>query len=157
MKKGFLKTGCTKIRISNFQCPGTGVAENLVVYFLGYSLILFTEIPSHTLKKSYLKEQSARDKIRVIIYFIGYKAMMKSNDYSPFSEYSNLIFDIYQCRNLNHRGNTNNEYEQSTYDRILPMKSFYYFKFMGALTQFIEYIKDGYDNLKTIHDYALTC
>jgi hypothetical protein len=39
MKKGFLKTGCTKIRISNFQCPGTGVAENLVVYFLGYSLI----------------------------------------------------------------------------------------------------------------------
>ena len=106
---------------------------------------------------SSLKEQSARDKIRVIIYFIGYKAMMKPNDYSPFSEYSNLIFDIYQCRNLNHRGNTNNEYEQSIYDRILPMKSFYYFKFMGALAQFIEYIKDGYESLNTIYDYALTC
>ena len=38
-KKGFLKTSCARIRIFNCQCPKTRVAENFVVYFLGYSLL----------------------------------------------------------------------------------------------------------------------
>jgi hypothetical protein len=42
-KKGFLKTSCARIRIFNCQCPKTRVAENFVVYFLGYSLQDYTK------------------------------------------------------------------------------------------------------------------
>lgn len=44
---------------------------------------------------------------------------------------------------MNHRGNTQNEWERAVYDRIFPLKSFYYFKFMGVLAQYIDYIKVG--------------
>lgn len=44
---------------------------------------------------------------------------------------------------MNHRGNTQNEWELEVFNRILPLKSFYYFKFMGGLAQYIDYIKEG--------------
>lgn len=34
------------------------------------------------------------------------------------------------------------------------MKSFYYFKFMGVLSQYIEYIKDGIAHLPELEEYA---
>ena len=39
-------------------------------------------------------------------------------------------------------------------DRILPLKSLYYFKFLGVLAQYVEYIKEGYAYIPTIIDYA---
>ena len=50
-----------------------------------------------------LQTQYAMDKIRTIVYFLGYKAMMKSGDYDSFVEITSLLNDIYQCRNMNHR------------------------------------------------------
>ena len=53
-----------------------------------------------------LQSQYANDKIRIIIYFLGYRAAMKNSDYESYKEITAIMNDIYQCRNMNHRGNT---------------------------------------------------
>lgn len=111
---------------------------------------------THAFEKSRksLQSQYAIDKIRNVVYFLGYKAMMKSSDYDSFIEVTSLLNDIYQCRNMNHRGNTQNQWEKETYDRIIPLKSLYYFKFLGVLAQYVEFIKNGYGFVPTIVDYC---
>ncbi len=103
-----------------------------------------------------LQTQYAIDKIRTIVYFMGYKAMMKSSDYDSFVEITSLLNDIYQCRNMNHRGNTQSQWEKETFDRIIPLKSLYYFKFLGVLAQYVEYIKEGYSYIPKILDFCET-
>ena len=104
--------------------------------------------------RSALQTQYAMDKVRSLVYFLGYKAIMKSSDYDAYIEISSSLNDIYQCRNMNHRGNTQTKFEQETLDRILPLKSFYYFKFMGILAQYINYINTGYQCIPAIEKYA---
>ncbi len=106
--------------------------------------------------KATLQGQYPTNKMRTIVYFLGYKAMMKSSDYVSFVEITKLLNDIYQCRNMNHRGNTQRQREKETYDRIIPLKSLYYFKFLGVLAQYVEYIKEGYTYIPTILDYSKT-
>ena len=108
------------------------------------------------IEKSKMALQSlyAIDKIRTIVYFLGYQAMMKSSDYDSFIEITSLLNDIYQCRNMNHRGNTLNQWEQEILDRVLPLKSFYYFKFLGVLAQYISFIKNGMSFLPSLEKYA---
>lgn len=114
-----------------------------------------TEQPNYVVRsKVALQSQYAIDKIRAIVYFIGYKAALNNSDYTSYVEFTSLMQDIYQCRNMNHRGNTLKEWEQKTLDRILPMKSLCYFKFMGALSQYVEFVKSGYGSLPGIETYA---
>ena len=101
-----------------------------------------------------LQSQYAGDKIRIIVYYLGYKAALENKDYDSYVKYTSLMNDIYQCRNMNHRGNTLTEWEQNTLNRILPMKSFYYFKFLGALAQYIKYIKEGLLALNELSQYV---
>lgn len=104
--------------------------------------------------QSSLQAQYASDKIRAIIYFLGYKATMRNVDYENYKEITSLMSDIYQCRNMNHRGNTLTQWETDTINRIFPMKSYYYFKFTGALAQFVNGIKDGYLFITSIELYC---
>ena len=101
-----------------------------------------------------LQTQYAIDKIRIIVYFLGYKAMMKGSDYDSFIEITLLLNDIYQCRNMNHRGNSQNEWERETFARIIPLKSLYYFKFLGVLAQYVEYIKEGWGYIPELKKYS---
>ena len=101
-----------------------------------------------------LQTQYAMDKIRTIVYFLGYKAMMKSGDYDSFVEITSLLNDIYQCRNMNHRGNSQNQWEKETFDRIFPLKSLYYFKFLGVLAQYVEYIKEWWWYIPELKKYS---
>lgn len=101
-----------------------------------------------------LQTQYAIDKIRIIVYFLGYKAMMKGSDYDSFIEITLLLNDIYQCRNMNHRGNSQNQWEKETFARIIPLKSFYYFKFLGVLAQYVEYIKEGWGYIPELKKYS---
>lgn len=101
-----------------------------------------------------LQTQYAIDKIRIIVYFLGYKAKMKKSDYDSFVEITSLLNDIYQCRNMNHRGNTQNQWEKDTYDKIIPLKSLYYFKFLGVLAQYVEYIKEGWGYIPELKKYS---
>ena len=103
-----------------------------------------------------LQNQYAIDKIRIIVYYFGYGAKMKSSDFEGYKEITGLLNDVYQCRNTNHRGNTLTEYETETLNRILPMKSFYYFKFLGVLAQYVDYIKIGSASIANIAAYAKT-
>lgn len=101
-----------------------------------------------------LQTQHAIDKIRTIVYFFGYKTMMKSSDYESFVEITSLLNDIYQCRNMNHRGNTQSQWEKETFARIVPLKSLYYFKFLGVLAQYVEYIKEGWEYIPELKKYS---
>lgn len=103
-----------------------------------------------------LQSQYAIDKVRIIVYFLGFKAMMKNSDYDSFVSITNLLSDIYQCRNMNHRGSTQNQWEKDTLNRITPLQSFYYFKFLGVLAQYVEYIKNGIPFVPTIANYCKT-
>lgn len=80
--------------------------------------------------------------------------MMKSGDYDSFVEITSLLNDIYQCRNMNHRGNSQNQWEKETFDRIFPLKSLYYFKFLGVLAQYVEYIKEGWGYIPELKKYS---
>ena len=106
--------------------------------------------------QSTLQSQFAIDKVKILIYFLGYKAMMKNSDYDSYKEITTLLSDIYTCRNMNHRGNTLNKWEKEVLDRIMPLKSFYYFKFLGALAQYLEYIKTGLAFVPEIKKYCDT-
>lgn len=101
-----------------------------------------------------LQSQVARDKIRIIVYFLGYKAMMRGSDYDSYVEFTSLLDDIYQCRNMNHRGNTLYPWEEERLNRILPMQSYYYFKFMGALAQYVDFIRTGLSFIPQIKSYC---
>jgi hypothetical protein len=79
---------------------------------------------------------------------------LKNSDYDSFREITGLLNDVYQCRNMNHRGNTLTQWEEETLGRIVPMKSFYYFKFLGCLAQFVEYVRNGSKVIPEIAKYA---
>lgn len=55
---------------------------------------------------------------------------------------------------MNHRGNTLTQWEEETLNRIIPMKSLYYFKFLGCLAQYISFIKKGDSEMSNILAYA---
>lgn len=140
----YLKTGEDK-ELSFFDRSGNYTVANLVLWGGAFEK-----------SRKSLQSQNANDKIRTIVYFLGYKAMMKNSDFDSFREITSLLNDIYQCRNMNHRGNTQSESEKKTYDRIIPLKSFYYFKFLGVLAQYIEYIKEGYAYIPVLLDFCKT-
>jgi hypothetical protein len=102
----------------------------------------------------HLKDLQAIDKIRNVVYFIGYKAEMVSWMYKGFNEICNLLYDLYQCRNLNHRGIIRSERVQNVIDKITPLESLYYFKFYGLLVQYVEFIKEGFPISSKLIEYA---
>ena len=104
--------------------------------------------------KTTLQSLYALDKIRTVVYFLGFKAEMKASDYDYYVEITNLLSDIYQCRNMNHRGNILTPWEKEAINRITKTKSFSYFKFIGALTQYVEFIKSGWEELPRMLQYA---
>lgn len=116
--------------------------------------LLFGKTNAFEKSRKSLQAQYAIDKIRTIVYFWGYKAKMKNSDFDSFLEITSLLNDIYQCRNMNHRGNTQNQWEKDTYDKIIPLKSLYYFKFLGVLAQYVEYIKEGWGYIPELKKYS---
>ena len=97
----------------------------------------------------------ALDKLKTIVYFVGYKTLIFGSNIDDYKDYINLLSDIYQCRNTNHRGCTLEAWQQCKLDKVLAHKSVYYFKFLGALTQFIEMIKGGWTELPAMRQYAI--
>ena len=115
-------------------------------------LLFYTNASEKTSKS--LHEQYAIDKINTIVYFLGYKAMLKFSDNASFREIKSLLNDIYQCRNMNHRGGSQSEWQKRVTDRIIPLKSLYYFKFLGVLAQYVEYIKEGWRYIPELKKYS---
>ena len=115
--------------------------------------LLFYSKASEKSSKS-LHEQYATDKINTIVYFLGYKAMLKYSDNTSFREIKDLLNSIYQCRNMNHRGSSQSQWQNNIIAKIIPLKSLYYFKFLGVLAQYIEYIKEGWEFMPELKKYS---
>lgn len=104
--------------------------------------LLFLQKP----EEKYLEQITslyAIDKIRLIMYFICYKATLRNTDYKHFKEFGDLIYHLYQYRNRNHRGEVIKDNQKEIFTKIDPLKSFYYFKFSTFLIFYIEGIKSG--------------
>lgn len=116
------------------------------------------DIPNYLSKsENPCSKQYAVDKMRIVVYFIGYKAEMKSDDFDRFKEICSLLYDLYQCRNTNHRYTDNpepSEWEQNKLKTIDSMKSFYYSKFHGLLSQYVEFVKNGFPMNNKLVKYA---
>lgn len=104
----------------------------------------------------HLNELYAIDKIRNVVYFVGYKAEMLNEMYRGFNDICDLLYDLYQCRNLNHRGTAQTERVQKSIDKIKPLESLYYFKFYGLLVQYVEFVKEGFPLSERLVNYANT-
>ena len=57
-----------------------------------------------------------------------------------FDSIYNELNELYQCRNLNHRGGESTPYQESIISNILPHRYLYYLKFTGLLVNFVEHI-----------------
>lgn len=112
------------------------------------------ELNSIKKSRTTLQSQYALDKIRIVVYFLGYKGMMKNSDYDSFREFTSVLSDIYACRNMNHRGNTRTPWELEIFDRVFSQKGIYYLKFLGALTEYIDCVKKGYSQIQKMLEYA---
>lgn len=104
-----------------------------------------------------LQNQSAMDKMRIIVYYLGYKALMVNSDYNTYKDFTDSLSDIYSCRNLNHRGNVPTDWEKEKMDRILPMKSLNCFKYIGILAQYVEYVRNNISYIADLKSFADSC
>lgn len=86
-------------------------------------------------------------KVRAVLYYFYFKETLEFSS-NKFDEIYNNAYNLYQIRNLNHRGGEKNEYQQKVLDEVIPNHNKYYFKFMGFLESFVSVINH---NLKTMH------
>jgi hypothetical protein len=77
------------------------------------------------------------EKVRAVLYFVFFEE--KTTKYTYESKYSELN-ELYQCRNLNHRGGKRSEYQEDIISNILPHQYLYYLKFTGLLVGYVERI-----------------
>ena len=88
-------------------------------------------------KNTDLKDLYFNERIRAVLYFVYFGE--KTTKYAFESKYNELN-ELYQCRNLNHRGGEKNQYQQDIIDQITPNKYQYFLKFNGVLVDFVEHI-----------------
>lgn len=102
-------------------------------------------------KKSQLNKYSAIEKIAIVIYLFRYET--KLENWNEYLDLKNTYSGIYQCRNLNHRGNEPTENQKKQLDSILADKSFSYFKFLGMLALYVDSVKKNYLRIKEIEKF----
>lgn len=105
--------------------------------------------------RSSAQAYSGIDKVRLVLYFICYEAKLLSSAYGTFIEHKNILDDIYQFRNRNHRGSVPMEWQQSIYDRINAQQGMYYVKFMQFLCFFVESVTKGIASFDELYNYAI--
>lgn len=98
--------------------------------------------------------QWAMDKFKCILYFVCYKSAPKRDKYDEFNTIADEVNNVYKYRNRNHRGNKPTDDEQKIYDKIDPIRSFYYLKTIGLLAKLVEMIQNGYPLSQELIAYA---
>ena len=97
------------------------------------------------IERSVKDKLTARDKIRIVLFYFKYFAnsnydsenecFISSYNYNEFKIIFDSLWDVYSCRNTNHR---NPEQEESEKIKNIMQKSSYsYFQFNWALTEFV--------------------
>lgn len=119
----------------------------------------FVLIPSKNMSekiKNGLGKLQILDKLRVIVYFVGYQARMVGSEFNDWCSFTELLHEVYaiRCAAAHGGGEVSNPRQQEVLDRIQPMKELYAFKFMGALAQFVTCVRDGMEHLPQMKEYA---
>lgn len=100
-----------------------------------------------------LSNLQAMDKVRTVTYFVGYQARIFGSEWNNWKTFTDIVHEIYLCRcQAAHAGNSANK----VVEKILPLKEFYTFKFLGVLVQFITYVKEGWGEIPKMREYAET-
>lgn len=115
-------------------------------------LLLFRDKNGKIIIPDSIMDLSAICKTRVAVYFVGYKASLTIKKFNSYCDIDSCLRDLYRCRNLNHRGGLLDEKQQ----QILKEKSSYCYKFMWALGQFMDMIRDNYASINELIKYAGT-
>ena len=102
----------------------------------------------------WLSKAPALDKLRSIVYFVGYKATPTTADFNNYKQFTSLLADIYCMRNRNHRSLDIPTFDKPVVDRVTKQKSLYYCKFMDVLAQFISYVRENYKYIPSITSYS---
>lgn len=116
--------------------------------------LVFGKSNAYEKSKQTVQSLNAMAKVKTLVYFVGYKAMITNTDYNSFVELTSSLGDIYWCRNMNHRGGSPTEYDLKNQTKILPLQCQYYLIFMGALAKYVSYIAEGIASIPEIEKYA---
>lgn len=74
-------------------------------------------------------------KLKAVLYYFYFKNELKYNT-STFYLVFNIGNELYQSRNLNHRGGTKNDYQEDIIEKVLANKQYYYLIFSGFIGDF---------------------
>lgn len=111
----------------------TGVYDDQLLW----QLVLYPGLSKEDLDKKLSKKLSEWDfleRYKLILYFFYYKR--KIYNYQDFQINFFLVNELYQFRNLNHRGGTPNEKQKLAIEKVKTNSHKYYFKFLGFLEDF---------------------
>ena len=75
-----------------------------------------------------------------LVYYYFNNAIRNEND---FFQIAKLIQELYQIRNLNHRGGKKSEKQSEITRKISDSKARYYFKFLGLLEDFVTKVNES--------------
>ena len=103
---------------------------------------------------------TARDKFKIVLFYFKYFAnasydsknccYISNYNYNEYNLLFDSIWDIYSCRNTNHRNPEQNENEKV--QSIMKNASFSYFQFNWTLTEFVWLTKDYNNTIQLIAD-----
>lgn len=111
----------------------TGIYEDHVLW----QLVLYPGLSNEDLAKKISKKISEWDfleRYKLILYFFYYN--QKVYNYLDFQVNYFLGNELYQSRNLNHRGGSPTENQKKTIEKVKTNSHKYYFKFLGFLEDF---------------------
>lgn len=115
-----------------------------------------------------LSEQYATDKVRLIVFFICFRGMIRTGkinnpdsrrqeyykDYDEWTHYTQICSDIYTVRNRVHSGKEPSEYEVSRYEELTKNPEQTYLSFLSFLYYFIQGVNNGYPIPQDLYDFA---
>ena len=101
---------------------------------------------------------NARDKIRIVLFYFKYfensnydcenSCYISNYNYNDYKFLFDALWDIYSCRNTNHRNPEQNENEKVK--AIMQKTSYSYFQFNWTLTEFVWLTKDYINTIESI-------
>ena len=110
-------------------------------------LICHSDKPVNLDENKNISELSATNKMYIVTYFIGYGGALCNKDSKAYNELIDLLYYIYIIRCRTHRDTSRQtDNQKNIFDSVMQQQGIFYFKFLGALAQYVELIKNGWDN-----------
>ena len=116
-----------------------------------------------------LHEQYATDKVRLVVFFICFKGMIRSGkiinpdsrrqeyykDYDEWIRYTQICSNIYTVRNRVHSGKEPSDYEVDRYEELTKNPEQTYLSFLSFLYFLIQGVNNGYPIPNDLYDFAV--